>query len=181
MMYLDNMGPLSTMVDQWQLLGQIEMVAISRCLQYMVPILVINHQFHISNVNPMGTQRTPRPLTIVEVEGCFRMMYLDNMGPLSTMVDQWQLLGQIEMVVIIISKAPMVCSQSIEQIINSKHSSKKVVARCFFEHAMPMLAHSCGCLLLTLTLLIAPSLEDELPPHLHRDLFLSTIKVLKED
>lgn len=49
-MYLDNMGPLSTMVDQWQLLRQIEMVAISRCLQYMVLILVINHQFNISNV-----------------------------------------------------------------------------------------------------------------------------------
>jgi hypothetical protein len=76
-MYLHNMGPMLAMVDQWQLLGQIEMVAISRCLQDMVLILVINRQFHISNV---------------------RVILRSNKG-----------------ILILLSKASMVCSQSIEQ------------------------------------------------------------------
>jgi hypothetical protein len=46
-------------------------------------------------------------------------------------------------------KHPWYVLSQLNKIINSKHSSKKVVARCFFERAMPMLAHTCGCLLLT--------------------------------
>lgn len=76
-MYLDNMGPMSTMVDQCQLLGQIEMVAISSHLKDMLLILVINNQLHISNA---------------------RVILWSN-----------------KCILILLSKAPMVCSQSIEQ------------------------------------------------------------------